>query len=115
MALGVGLGAWSSHASKGAVHPDAVRLLQTAVLYQLVHGIGIILAGVLWRGSPSRWLAAAGALHLVGIVLFCGALWSLALAGRSMGLAAPLGGLAFIGGWIAMAGGAIFGGQRDKP
>ena len=103
MALAVALGAYAAHAAKGAAHPEAARLLQTAVLYQLVHGIGLLVAGVLGRLAASRWLWAAGALHALGIVLFCGSLWVLALTGQSLGVAAPLGGLAFIAGWIAMA------------
>lgn len=103
MALAVALGAYAAHAAKVAVHPEAARLLQTAVLYQLVHGIGLLVAGVLGRFSASRWLWAAGGLHALGIALFCGSLWLLALTGQSSGVAAPLGGIAFIAGWIAMA------------
>jgi uncharacterized membrane protein YgdD (TMEM256/DUF423 family) len=103
MAVAVALGAFSAHAAKGAVHPEAARLLQTAVLYQLVHGIGIVLAGVLARQSSTGWIVAAGLLHLAGVVLFCGGLWVLAFAGRSFGPLAPLGGLAFMAGWIALA------------
>jgi uncharacterized membrane protein YgdD (TMEM256/DUF423 family) len=103
MAIGVALGAYSAHASKGAAHPEAARLLQTAVLYQLVHGLGILIEGVIARGGVSRWLAAAYGLHLAGIVLFCGSLWMLALTAKSLGPAAPIGGLAFIAGWLALA------------
>jgi uncharacterized membrane protein YgdD (TMEM256/DUF423 family) len=103
MAVAVLLGAYAAHAARGAVHPEAARLLQTAVLYQLVHGIGILLVGVLARAQGSGWLAAAGALHLAGVVLFCGALWLLALTMRSAGPMAPIGGLAFAAGWIALA------------
>jgi uncharacterized membrane protein YgdD (TMEM256/DUF423 family) len=103
MALGVALGAYSAHASKGAAHPEAARLLQTAVLYQLIHGLGILLEGVIARAGSSPWLAAAYGLHLAGIILFCGSLWMLALTARSLGPAAPLGGLAFIAGWLALA------------
>jgi uncharacterized membrane protein YgdD (TMEM256/DUF423 family) len=103
MAVAVALGAFSAHAAKDAIHPEAARLLQTAVVYQLVHGIGILLAGVLARFSISAWLIAAGLLHVAGIVLFCGALWMLAFTGRSLGPVAPLGGIAFMVGWIALA------------
>jgi uncharacterized membrane protein YgdD (TMEM256/DUF423 family) len=103
MALAVALGAYAAHAAKGAAHPEAARLLQTAVLYQLVHGLGILLAGVVSRWQASAWIGAAGALHLAGIVLFCGSLWFLAFTARSLGAAAPLGGLAFIAGWTAFA------------
>jgi uncharacterized membrane protein YgdD (TMEM256/DUF423 family) len=103
MALGVGLGAYAAHAAKGAAHPEAVRLLQTAVLYQLVHGLGVIAVALVARSGASAWLAAAGALLLVGIVLFCGSLWILAMTGRSLGPIAPSGGLAFIAGWLCLA------------
>jgi len=103
MALGVALGAYAAHAAKGAVHPDAARLLQSAVLYQLVHGMGVIAVALVARTQPSAWLLGAGALLLAGIVLFCGALWILALTGRSLGPVAPTGGMAFIAGWLCLA------------
>jgi uncharacterized membrane protein YgdD (TMEM256/DUF423 family) len=103
LALAVAAGAYSAHAARGAAHPEAARLLQTAVLYHLIHAMGILIAGVLSRFAASPWLAAAGLLHFAGIGLFCGALWVLALTARSMGVAAPLGGMCFIVGWLAMA------------
>ena len=103
MALGVALGAYAAHAAKGAVHPDAARLLQSAVLYQLVHGMGVIAVALVARTQPSAWLLGAGALLLAGIVLFCGALWILAFTGRSLGPVAPTGGMAFIAGWLCLA------------
>jgi uncharacterized membrane protein YgdD (TMEM256/DUF423 family) len=103
MALGVALGAYAAHASKGAAHPEAARLLQTAVLYQFIHGMGLIAAGLLAATSASRWLVASGALFLTGIALFCGSLWWLALSGTSPGPFAPVGGTVFIVGWIAFA------------
>jgi len=103
LAIAVALGAWSAHAAKGAPHPEAARLLQTAVLYQFVHAIGIVFAGVLARNAVSPWLVGAAALHLAGIVLFCGSLWVLALTTKSLGPTAPMGGMAFIAGWLALA------------
>jgi len=103
MAAGVALGAYAAHATKGAAHPEAARLLQTAVQYQLVHGIGLLVVGLLARSGGSRWLAASGGLLLAGIALFWGSLWVLALRAQSLGPAAPLGGLAFIAGWLSLA------------
>ena len=103
MALAVALGAFSAHAAKGAAHPEAARLLQTAVLYQLVHGLAVVLAGALARTGGSAWLVLAAGLHVAGIALFCGSLWYLAFTARSLGAVAPLGGLAFIAGWLALA------------
>ncbi|APV48372.1 hypothetical protein BWI17_00925 [Betaproteobacteria bacterium GR16-43] len=103
MALGVALGAYGAHAAKGAAHPEAVRLIQTAVLYQLVHGLGMLAVGILARTGSTRWLVASGALMLLGVFWFCGSLWWLALTTHSLGPLAPLGGLSMIAGWIALA------------
>lgn len=108
LAIGVAMGALSAHAAKSAAHPDAARLLQTAVLYQFVHGLGLLAVGLLARTSASRWLKAAGAFHLFGLLAFCGSLYLLALTGASMGPLVPLGGTAFIVGWLNLAGFALF-------
>jgi len=104
LAAGVALGAVSAHAAKSAPHPEAARLLQTAVLYQLVHGLGLVAVGILARHSaPSRLLALAGGLLFAGVGAFCGSLYSLAFAAVSLGMLAPIGGSAFIAGWLALA------------
>lgn len=103
MASGVALGAYAAHAAKGAAHLEAARLLQTAVQYQLIHGIGVLIVGLVARWGSSAWLVASGASLLSGVFLFCGSLWVLALTTQSLGPAAPLGGLAFIAGWLALA------------
>ena len=103
LAAGVALGAIASHAAGRAPHPDAARLLQLAVLYQLVHGIALVLAGVLARFGQTRWLALSGAAFLVGVAFFCGSLYWLAFTGVSAGALAPLGGSSFIAGWILLA------------
>ena len=108
LAIAVAMGAVTAHAAKTAAHPDAARLLQTAVLYQFVHGLGLVAVSLLARSSASRWLKAAGAFHLAGIVLFCGSLYLLGLAGISMGPFVPIGGTAFIVGWLNLAGFALF-------
>jgi uncharacterized membrane protein YgdD (TMEM256/DUF423 family) len=102
MALGIVAGALSVHVAKAAAHPDAAQLLRTAVLYHFVNGLGIVAVALVARGGTSAWLGAAGALLAVGIVLFCGALWILAMTGHSMGPMAPMGGLAFIAGWLCL-------------
>ena len=107
MALAVAGGAMSAHAAKGAAHPEASRLLQTAVLYALVHGLGLVILGALARPAASPWLLASGVLLVVGVVLFCGSLSYLAMSGRSLGPVAPLGGIAFIAGWVTLAGYAL--------
>jgi uncharacterized membrane protein YgdD (TMEM256/DUF423 family) len=74
------------------------------VLYQLVHGLGLVAVGALSRSGPvARLLLLSGILMLAGIVLFCGSLYSLAFAGVSLGPAAPAGGTAFMAGWVVLA------------
>ncbi|QJR09719.1 hypothetical protein DSM104443_00769 [Usitatibacter rugosus] len=107
MAAGVAAGAYGAHAAKNAAHPEAVRLLQIAVLYHLVHGLAVVAVGLAARDIASRFLAAAGTLFLAGIVLFCGSLWALAMSGSLPLPTAPVGGLCFIAGWLAFAVGAF--------
>jgi len=103
LAAAVALGAVSAHAARSAPHPEAARLLETAVLYQLVHGIALVLVGILARFGSSGWLAFAGGAFLLGIGAFCGSLYWLAFTGVSAGILAPVGGASFIAGWILLA------------
>lgn len=102
-ALGVGLGAWSAHGLSGR----SAELVRTAVPWQMWHVLAL-LAVALWRqldgGVPPRVLGAAALLFLAGLLLFCGSLYANALGWRFVppGLA-PIGGLALIGGWLAVA------------
>ncbi len=103
LALGVALGAASTHAAKHLPHPEAARLLQTAVTYQLVHGLGLVIVGALATSAASTWLVASGGLLAAGVLAFCGSLYVLAFTGTSLGLLAPTGGLAFMAGWLCLA------------
>lgn len=104
LAAGVALGAVGAHAAKSAPHPEAARLVQTAVLYQLVHGLGLLAVGFLSvLAAPSRLLSAAGALLAGGVAAFCGSLYSLAFANVSLGVLAPVGGSCFMAGWVLLA------------
>lgn len=98
----VAAGAFAAHYGRSLPHREASELLRSAVLYQFVHGLGLVAAGILARFGASRWLAAASILFGAGLVLFCGTLWSMATTGAEATIAAPLGGFAFMGGWIAL-------------
>lgn len=74
---------------------------QTAVQYHAWHALGLLAVGFL---DPSLWSKAAGALLTAGILLFSGSLYWLALgAPRALGAVTPIGGLAFILGWLCFA------------
>jgi len=105
-ALAVGAGAFAAHGLRGVLPGAALALVETAARYQMYHALGMLAAG-LWP-RPSRLAAAAGVLFAAGIVLFSGSLYALALSGaRGLGAITPLGGAAFIAGWLALAAAAL--------
>jgi uncharacterized membrane protein YgdD (TMEM256/DUF423 family) len=103
--LAVILGAFGAHLLKDRLSTDALGAYNTGVQYQMYHAIGILLIAVLIERLPSQKLAIwAARLLLIGIVLFSGSLYALALSGvKVMGAITPLGGIAFIAGWICLA------------
>ena len=102
MALGVILGAFGAHGLKGKIEPNMLAAFHTGVEYQLYHSLGLMLVGVLLYQFPqARGLVTGGWLLLAGVVMFSGSLYGLALSGaRWLGPVTPLGGLAFILGWV---------------
>ncbi len=102
--LAVALGAFGTHGLADAVTPDRLATWGTAAQYHLVHALAAVGASVLaaMRGSATaRW---AGRLFVAGVVLFSGSLYALVLLDLGvLGAVAPLGGLAFIAGWGALA------------
>lgn len=106
MFTGVGAGAFGAHglARYFGQHPDLASTFDTAVRYQLVHGLGLFVAAWLyekWGGTLPLW---AGGLFLAGILLFSGSLYLLVLTRqRWLGAVTPLGGVAFLAGWLCLA------------
>jgi uncharacterized membrane protein YgdD (TMEM256/DUF423 family) len=103
--LSVALGAFGAHTLEDRISAHDLDIFQTGVQYQMYHGLGILLIGALADRLPSRRLAVwAARLLLIGIVLFSGSLYILALSGVGMlGAITPLGGVSFIAGWICLA------------
>jgi len=104
-ALAVAFGAFGAHGLQGRVDAHALEVFETGARYHMYHALAMGLAAIAVRtGAASPQASAAAALFLVGIILFSGSLYLLALTGmRSLGLVTPFGGLAFLAGWIALA------------
>jgi len=104
LALATIVGAFAAHVLKARLSVDYYAALQTAVLYQFINALGLLVLGVLAERRPSRTLAVAMSLLFGGIVLFCGSLY-LVLGGapRWLGVLTPLGGAALIAGWLVAA------------
>jgi len=104
MFLAVGLGAFGAHALKNILSADMKTVFETGVRYQAYHALGIIAVGLLAERFSLKYANAAGFCFLIGIVLFSGSLYTLALSGiRKFGAITPLGGLLFLAGWALLA------------
>ena len=103
--LGVGLGAFGAHGLKTRVAPEMLTVWETAVQYHLIHALGLLLIGIFCQLMPEVSLVRiAGWSILIGIVLFSGSLYALVLTGtKPLGIITPIGGVAFLVGWLLLA------------
>ena len=104
--LGVALGAFGAHglSSYFAQYPDLQGTYQTAVQYHMYHALALL--AVAWAadkwGSP--WPHWAGYLFIAGILIFSGSLYVLVFTNlRWLGAITPIGGVAFLAGWVCLA------------
>jgi uncharacterized membrane protein YgdD (TMEM256/DUF423 family) len=103
-AISVAAGAFGAHGLRARLAPELLVVFETGARYQMYHALGLGLAA--WAASRAPGAAAswAGWLFVAGTVIFSGSLYALALTGvRALGAVTPLGGVAFIAGWIALA------------
>ena len=105
MASAVILGAFGAHGLKAKLSPDMLQVYHTGVEYHFYHALGVLLVGVVAGFYPSAsGIPWAGWLLTLGIVIFSGSLYLLSITGmRWLGAITPLGGVAFIAGWILLA------------
>jgi uncharacterized membrane protein YgdD (TMEM256/DUF423 family) len=105
--LAVAAGAFGAHALRERLSADLLGTFQTAATYQMYHALALLGVGILltrFSTDGSAWLTAAGWLFVAGTLLFSGSLYALALTEtRWLGAITPLGGVAFLLGWLALA------------
>ena len=102
--LAVAAGAFGAHGLQGRLDAHHLEIFETGARYQMYHALAMGLAALAIRGAAAGAAQAASAFFLVGIVLFSGSLYILALTGvRGFGIVTPFGGLAFLIGWGAVA------------
>ncbi|MFT6958509.1 MAG: uncharacterized membrane protein YgdD (TMEM256/DUF423 family) [Halieaceae bacterium] len=103
--LAVTFGAFGAHALKGRLDDYALGVFQTAVQYHFYHSLALLAVGILALSQThSGLLRSSGWLFMLGIILFSGSLYGLSLTGiKWLGAVTPLGGLAFIAGWVCLA------------
>jgi uncharacterized membrane protein YgdD (TMEM256/DUF423 family) len=106
LALGVILGAFGAHELRGRLDAYLMSVYEKAVLYHFIHALGALIVSVMPKTgaiseSKAGWVCG---LLLGGVVVFSGSLYMLAITGRLwLGAITPIGGLAFIAGWLLLA------------
>ncbi len=106
MGLGVMLGAFGAHGLKSRLDAYSLSVYEKAVFYHFIHALGILLVAMLARAGALSTTAQSrvSILLTIGIVVFSGSLYALAISGiRVLGAITPIGGLAFIAGWLWLA------------
>lgn len=102
--LGVMLGAFGAHGLKTRVSPEMLVVFETGVRYHFYHALALLAVGLAAARWESALVSAAGWLFVLGIVVFSGSLYLMTFGGpKWLGAVTPLGGLAFILGWAALA------------
>ncbi|MBR9827505.1 MAG: DUF423 domain-containing protein [Oceanospirillales bacterium] len=103
-ALSVALGAFAAHGLRTLLSERLLEVFQTGVQYQFWHVGALLVTGLLQQRSNSRGLQVSAAAFMLGICVFSGSLYVLALSGiHWVGAITPLGGIAFIIGWLSLA------------
>ncbi len=103
--LAVAFGAFGAHALKSRLSPDLQSVYETAVQYHFYHSLALLAVAVLLHsGLQHGALRVSGWLFALGIVVFSGSLYALALSNvRVLGAITPIGGVMFLGGWLCLA------------
>ncbi len=102
--IAVALGAFGAHALKDKLDPHMLDVYKTGVQYQFYHTFAIIAVAILLKYfSDNSLLTYAGYLFLIGIILFSGSLYTMALTDvKVLGAVTPFGGLCFLAGWALL-------------
>jgi len=107
--LVVVLGAFGAHSLENKLSEESLSTWDTAVLYQMFHVVALLMSGLLCYLYPaSKSFNRSGNAFQLGIVLFSGSLYLLALTNiRFFAYITPIGGLAFLLGWGLIAYGLL--------
>lgn len=115
--LAVILGAFAAHALKAKLTPDMLQVFETGVRYQFYHSFALLLTGITYSSYPVKNLKYAATFFIIGIALFSGSLYAMALMSANnmslgpAGVITPIGGIFFILGWSML----LFGVLKKKP
>ncbi|HEX7976828.1 MAG TPA: DUF423 domain-containing protein [Anaerolineales bacterium] len=108
-ATGVALGAFGAHGLRSRLTPERLETFETGVRYQMYHALVLLATAWAARSFPASPLPGiSGWLFLAGVLLFSGSLYLLVFTGKHWwGAITPVGGVAFIAGWLCLAAAAL--------
>lgn len=115
--LGVALGAFGAHGLRARLGPEMLAVFETGVRYQMYHAIAILIVALAAARLDGWLIRTAGWSFALGIVLFSGSLYVLALSRITIfGAVTPIGGVAFLAGWACLVAAALaLGGAPIRP
>ncbi len=101
--IAVAAGAFAAHGLKDILSVEYLSTFKTAADYQMMHGIGLILIGLINKHEKNRSNIAAAVFMFIGIILFSGSLYALTLTGiKWLGIITPFGGICFLIAWLTL-------------
>jgi uncharacterized membrane protein YgdD (TMEM256/DUF423 family) len=106
LALAVVFGAFGAHSLRDRLDPYSMGVYEKAVFYHFIHAMGLLVVSFLPKTGTFSEFATSWVcgLLLAGILIFSGSLYALAISGnRMLGAITPIGGVAFIAGWLMLA------------
>lgn len=102
--LGVAAGAFGAHGLRERLSADMLAIFETGARYQMYHAFALVAVAWAYSRWPGSLLTTSGWLFVLGTLLFSGSLYLLSLTGvRWLGAITPLGGVAFLVGWLLLA------------
>lgn len=106
--LSVALGAFAAHGLQSRVGPAEIAVFETGARYQMYHALALLAVAWIAAQGGGTWATVAGWAFVIGTILFSGTLYYLGLTGsRALVMVTPVGGLAFLAGWAALAAAAL--------
>ena len=103
MFFAVALGAFGSHVLRGKISDYHLEVFKTGVLYHFIHTLGLFVIAWLSTQLTDPKLNWVASLFIIGIFLFSGSLYLLAITSTKwLGAITPLGGLSFLAGWLLL-------------
>lgn len=102
--ISVAAGAFGAHGLKSRLTPEMLAVFEVAARYQMYHAFALVAVAWAYTRWPGSLVTASGALFIIGTLLFSGSLYLLSLSGiKWLGAITPLGGVAFLAGWLCLA------------